>query len=152
MKRLSFSIDINRPLANVYGLARQVERHPEFLPEYLSCRVLKRGDRLLLERAAVVKGKKRTWQSWLSFDENAALRFVHEGGRLHGMQVTWRFEALNGAGTRMTITQDFHVGAFFPWFGRFLEDRIFAPQLTEIAQKVTRSFKRACETQEEAFI
>ena len=34
MTRLRFQTEIHRPLPEVYRLARQVERHPEFIADY----------------------------------------------------------------------------------------------------------------------
>jgi ribosome-associated toxin RatA of RatAB toxin-antitoxin module len=146
MIQLNYAIDIDRPLKDVYALARQVERHPEFLPDYLSCRVVERQpDRLLLERTALIRGKLEAWRSWVSFRENEGLYFVHQGGRLNGMQVTWQFNEESPRRTRMTITQTFHIRLPFPWVGSWLEKKVFGPKLSNIAQRVIRSFKRACE-------
>ena len=147
MTHLVYSIDIQRPLAEVYALARQVERQPEIMPDYLSCRVLQReGDRWLLERTAEIHGKIVAWQAWVSFRENEGLYFTHEGGRLDGMKVVWRFDSRGDQETRMTITQTFHIRHPLPGVGTIMEKWIFGPKLKNIAQRVVQSFKKACET------
>jgi len=134
-------------LADVYQLASQVERQPELMPDYLSCRVLERQpDRWLLERTAEIHGKAVAWRSWVRFRENEGLYFTHEGGRLDGMEVVWRFEARNDHETRMIITQAFRIRHPLPGVGALMEKWIFGPKLSDIAQRVIRSFKKACET------
>jgi ribosome-associated toxin RatA of RatAB toxin-antitoxin module len=151
MRKLAYSTDISRPLAEVYALASQVERQPEFMSDYLSCRILERQpERLLLERTAKIHGKIVAWQSWVSFRENEGLYFTHKGGRLDGMQVTWRFSSQDAHHTRMTITQTFHISHPLPWIGAFMERWVFGPKLSDIAQRVIQSFKRACEAPVEA--
>jgi len=68
MTTLDYSIEIDKPLTDVYALASQVERQPEFMPDYLSCKVIDRQpERMLLERSAKIHGKVNVWQSWVRF-------------------------------------------------------------------------------------
>ena len=146
MTKFTYSIEIARPLAQVYRLASQVERHPEMMPEYLSCCVLERQqERLLLERTAMIRGKILAWRSWASFRENEGIYFVHEGGPLNGMHVNWRFKSLGTDQTQMSITQEFHIRHPLPYVGAFLEQWIFGPKLRDIAERVIHSFKQASE-------
>ena len=44
MTKLTHTVEIQRPLSEVYGLARQVERYPEFLPGYVESRIVQRRE------------------------------------------------------------------------------------------------------------
>ena len=151
MTTLRFETEINRPLQEVYGLARRVERHPEFIADYLSCKILeRRGEDLLLERTAMIRGKVHPWRSWVHFVEDQGLYFVHQGGRLDGMLVSWEFSSKGPSCTAMTITQAFHVRMPLPWVGSLFEKIVIAPKLSDIARRVIQSFKQACESSVEA--
>ena len=145
MTRLKHVTDIHRPLKAVYSLAAQVDRYPEFLPQYLSSRILERqAGRVLLERQAVVRGQLHTWQSWVRFEEMSGIDFEHAAGPLKGMKVRWQFEALSPDTTRLTITHDIRVHRPF-LFGWLKEKILFAPSVSEMADRVIDGFKRACE-------
>lgn len=146
MTTLDYSIEIDKPLTDVYALASQVERQPEFMPDYLSCKVIDRQpERMLLERSAKIHGKVNVWQSWVRFRPDEGVYFTHEGGRLHGMQVNWRFQPDGPDRTRMTLSQTFNVRHPIPGVGAVLERWVFAPKLSDIARRVIRSFKTLCE-------
>ena len=117
MTTFTYTIDIARPLTDVYALARQVERQPEFMPDYLSCRVVERkGDQMLLERSAKIRGKVMMWQAWVRFQTNEGVYFTHHGGRLDGMKVDWVFHAAGDQQTHMTLTQTLDVRYGIPGF------------------------------------
>ncbi len=148
MARMTHSIDIERPLTEVYALARQVERYPEFMPDYLSSKVIERtpeGD--VVERSALVKGKLYVWKSRVTFQENEGVYFVHQEGPLHGMQVSWRFLSLDPSRTRLTITHTFQIQRKFPFLGQLLEAWYYKPNISDIAGRVVVGFKKACERQ-----
>jgi hypothetical protein len=98
----------------------------------------------------MIRGKVHAWQSWVHFVENQGLYFVHKGGRLHGMRVSWEFAPRNSFCTTMTITQAFDVRLPIPGIGSFLEKNVFGPKLSDIARRVMQSFKQACESSVEA--
>ncbi len=145
MTRLKHVTEIKKPLKAVYSLATQVDRYPEFLPQYLESRVLERQPgRLLLERKAIVRGKLHTWQSWVRFEDMASVDFEHAAGPLKGMKVRWHFEALSPDQTRLTITHDIRVRRPF-LIGWLKEKLLFAPSVSEMADRVIDGFKQACE-------
>jgi ribosome-associated toxin RatA of RatAB toxin-antitoxin module len=145
MTRLEHSVQIDRPLSDVYSLATQVDRYPEFLPGYLESRVIERrnGD-LLLERKAFVKGKIRQWRSWARFCPAEAIHFEHAEGPLKGMQVKWIFTAMSPHRTQLKIIHlfpDFRVFSL-AWIR---EKFIYRSGVNKMATQVVQSFKKACE-------
>src|SRR4030088_1653804 len=105
MTQLKHAIEIDRPIEDVYALAKQVERYPEFMKDYLTSQIVEHSpDGDVVERSAMVKGKLYTWKSRVSYQENEGVYFVHQEGPLHGMQVSWRFLELTPERTRLTIT------------------------------------------------
>jgi len=144
MTELKHAVEIQKPLGEVYALAREVERYPEFLPGYTESRIVKRsGDGALLQRAAVLRGKRVQWKSWVSWKENEAIHFTQEEGPLKGMRVTWRFVALSPASTQLTITHRYETPRSFG-MSRLVE-WIVKPRLNAIATQVIEAFKLACE-------
>jgi ribosome-associated toxin RatA of RatAB toxin-antitoxin module len=124
--RTSISIDIAAHPALVFALARDVERWPRLLPHYVSVTVLEhRPDGSMVARLVARRpilpvlgiGIPVTWRSrsW-SEPDGCRLRFVHQGGATHGMDVTWQIEPL-GDGARVTIEHDFRPRiAAWAWF------------------------------------
>ena len=145
MIRFEHSVEIDRPVSDVYSLAEQVERYPEFLPGYLESRIIaRRDDGILLERKAFVKGRMTQWRSWASFRPEQTIRFEHAEGPLKGMEVEWLFTARSAARTSLKITHLFP--AFRPfsrawWRGWF----VYGPGVRRMASQVVESFKLACE-------
>jgi ribosome-associated toxin RatA of RatAB toxin-antitoxin module len=149
MTRLEHSILINRPLTDVFALARQVETYPDFLPGYIESRIVeRRGETLLLQRAAIVRGKHYRWQSFVQFEENRAITFEQAEGPLRGMKVVWAFEAEDAEKTRVTITHEFQLTQPLG-LGRLLERFYFAPRISEIASQVVKALKRTCEVRDQ---
>jgi len=145
MQQLNHSVDIARPLPEVYQLARQVERYPEFLPGYIESSVQEiQKDRLLLARKAVMRGKIRAWKSWVRFTDNECIDFEHAAGLLKGMKVHWQFSASGPGRTRLEIIHRMQV-RWLLGLGRLFEKWVAAPQVSEMAEAVVRAFKNACE-------
>jgi ribosome-associated toxin RatA of RatAB toxin-antitoxin module len=147
MTRLEHGVLIRRPLAEVYALCRQVERYPEFLPDYRESKILSQiGDAFLLERAAVMKGQLYRWKSWARFKENQSIHFEHVEGPLRGMQVDWHFYPVHRVSTQVVIIHQFQIQR--PWgVGFFLEQFVFKPRLNGIAGQVVAALKEVCEAQ-----
>jgi len=81
MERLRHAVRIDRPLEDVYALARQVERYPAFLPGYTESRIIEERDgRYLLARAALIDGQTVRWKSWVWFTENESIDFEQSEG------------------------------------------------------------------------
>ena len=133
MTRLQHTAVIERPLRDTYRLAQQVERYPEFLPGYLESRIIERqGERLLLQRKALVEGEIKEWKSWASFLDSQTIVFEHAEGPLKGMTVTWEFNALSPNSTELAITHLF-------------ETDHYKPAIDHLANLVINAFKTACE-------
>ncbi len=145
MTRLEHAVEIERPLADVYARARDVERYPEFLPGYLHSRILEwQNGSALLERKALVRGKVRQWQSWVQFTDGRAIDFEHAAGPLKGMRVHWLFTAMAPRRTHLAIVHELELRRP-PIIGRWLEKWVYAPQVGEMAALVVRAFKIVCE-------
>lgn len=145
MTRLQHSAVIERSLSDVYALARQVERYPEFLPGYLESRILKyEEDRILLQRKALVNGELKEWKSWVSFQENETISFKHVEGPLTGMRVHWQFKALSPHHTELVMVHLFEIRQPVG-LGWFYERFVYKPKLDALAASVVEAFKKACE-------
>ncbi|HVO32509.1 MAG TPA: SRPBCC family protein [Elusimicrobiota bacterium] len=146
MTVLEHSIEINQAVARAFALARQVERYPEFMKDYLESRIIERGpDGDVVERAALVKGRRYVWKSRVRFQENRGVHFEHLEGPLHGMQVHWDFLPLAPNRTRLSITHRFRIAHALAPVGWALERWYYKPHINDIANRVVVSFKQACE-------
>ena len=113
----SIGIDVAAPPDLVFRLARDVERWPRLLPHYVAAGREGSPDadgRLIVRFVArrpllpvLGLGLPVAWRS-LTWSEPAErrLRFAPRGGATHGMDVTWRIDAV-GSGTRISIDHDF---------------------------------------------
>lgn len=145
MTRLSHSVIIDRPLSDVFQLATQVERYPEFLPGYLESRVVDREpQRFLLQRRGMVRGKIYEWRSWVKIAYPNHLEFEHAEGPLKGMRVEWTFNPQGPGKTLLKILHFIDIPKPRLW-GTLKERFFFAPRIAEAAQSVVDAFKVACE-------
>jgi coenzyme Q-binding protein COQ10 len=149
MKTFRHSINIGRPIDEVYALAKQVERYPQFMKDYLTSKIIeRRADGDLIERSSLVKGKLYSWKSLATYSENEGVYFVHQEGPLHGMKVSWRLTPQSSDTTVLTITHQLNVQRALPGVGWLLERFYYAPRIQDIASRVVVAFKEACERRE----
>jgi len=101
------SIHIHAPLDEVFHLAADVERWPDFLPHYRWVRGIRRDD----EAFVVEMAARRSWipVKWTSVQKVSSserwIRYEHIGGATKGMSVEWSFVPLDG-GIDVTIVHD----------------------------------------------
>ncbi|HEU5300443.1 MAG TPA: SRPBCC family protein [bacterium] len=104
MAEVSATTHIRAPLADVYRVAKDVERFPEFMPDVESIRVLERaGSRTVTEWVGLVQGRKIRWVEEDHWDDAAHLcTFRQREGDFTTYEGTWGFEAVP-EGTRTTL-------------------------------------------------
>ena len=108
------SIVIKGKLEDVYALAEDIERYPEFILSYEGSKVLNReGNKAIIERVAEIRGRQITWKSVATFHKNEGMEFEQIEGPLEGMIAKWIFERVP-EGTKITITHDFELQAPIP--------------------------------------
>lgn len=140
-------IEVAAPAELVFRLAREPLRWPMLLAHYERAREISRdGDSVVCEFVArrpfvpllgigiPVAWRSRTWAE----PDRLRLRFRHLAGATRGMDVTWRFEPIDG-GCRVTIEHDFRP-RLRPWAA--IVDRAFTKP---IASRTLRSFKAIAE-------
>jgi ribosome-associated toxin RatA of RatAB toxin-antitoxin module len=146
--RSTIGVDVLAPSDLVFRLARDVERWPRLLPHYVRVRPIeRRADgslvaQMIARRPIVpvlglglpVAWRARTW----SEDGPPRLRFAHLGGATGGMDVTWRFEPVDG-GCRVSIEHDFRPR--IPGWAAFIDAAFTRP----IASRTLASFKAIAE-------
>jgi ribosome-associated toxin RatA of RatAB toxin-antitoxin module len=101
---------IGAPLAEVFRVAKDVERFPEFMPDVQSIRILERnGPRLTVEWVGVMQGRKVRWVEEETWDDRAHrsdFRLVE--GDFSKFEGTWSFEAVP-EGTSTTLALDYEM-------------------------------------------
>jgi len=112
----AIDIRIAAPAAEVFRLARDVERWAELLPHYRRVTVrARRGDRVLAQMVAERRFGRLTipvtWRAvyWPEGEEPAdlRLRFRHVRGVTRGMDVTWHIRPDASGGCLVTIEHAF---------------------------------------------
>ncbi len=110
MAQVQASTIIRAPLDEVYRVAKDVERFPEFMPDVKSVRVLERTDGgTLTEWVGLVQGRKIRWIEDDVWDDTAHLcRFRQTEGDFTKYEGTWGFEA-TPEGTRTTLVLEYEM-------------------------------------------
>jgi ribosome-associated toxin RatA of RatAB toxin-antitoxin module len=104
MAEVSATTTIHAPLDEVYRVAKDVERFPEFMPDVESIRVLEReGSRTVTEWVGLVQGRKIRWVEEDHWDDAVHVcTFRQREGDFTTYEGRWAFEAVP-EGTRTTL-------------------------------------------------
>lgn len=110
MAKVGATTIILAPLDDVYELAKNVERFPQFMPDLESVRILERlnGD-TVTEWVGVVQGRKIRWVEDDKWDDAShTCRFHQREGDFTVYEGTWSFEAVP-EGTRTNLAVEFEI-------------------------------------------
>ena len=93
MAEVQATMIIRAPLADVYRVAKDVERFPQFMPDVESIRVLERqGSTIVAEWVGIVQGRKIRWVEEDQWDDAAHVsRFRQREGDFTKYEGTWSF-------------------------------------------------------------
>lgn len=143
---------VHAPVAAIFGLARDVESWPRYLPHY---RFVRYNERIpngsgIVEMAANRPFGAVAWPTWwrstMQVDDSApAIRFRHIGGITTGMDVEWSFEPV-ADGTHVRIL---HVWNGPPWplIGDFAARSVIGPVFVHgIASRTLAGLARIAES------
>lgn len=110
MAQVAATAFIQAPLDQVYGLAKDVEAFPSFMPDVESIRVLQRtGGHTLTEWVGVVQGRRVRWVEDDDWDDaRHTCTFRQREGDFTRYEGTWTFAAA-GQGTATTLAVDFEL-------------------------------------------
>lgn len=101
---------IRAPLEEVFRVARDVERFPDFMPDVQSIRILERdGPRLTVEWIGLMQGRKVRWveeETWDDAAHRSVFRLVE--GDFSKFEGTWAFQAVS-EGTSTTLDLDYEM-------------------------------------------
>ena len=105
------SILILGPIQEVYALAKDMERYPEFMPDVESVKVTERQEhRTVTEWETSVDGTPILWTEEDLFDDaNLTIEYKLIEGDLDKFEGTWTFTA-GRDGTEVTLTCDYDFG------------------------------------------
>jgi coenzyme Q-binding protein COQ10 len=137
------SIVVDAPARDVYELAKDQERFPEFMPDVDTVTVVERHpDRVLSRWKTLIEDAPIEWLEEDRFDD-AATRIDYRllEGDLDQFEGSWRFETTTG-GTLVTldVTYDFGVPALAELIGPTLEKKV-----RENADMMLAALKRQAE-------
>lgn len=104
-------IEINASPEQVYELAKNMERYPDFMPDVESINVVERGDnRTVTEWTTNVEGIPICWKEEDVFDdEQIKIGYRLLEGDLDKFEGDWTFTP-SESGTQVTLTVDFDFG------------------------------------------
>jgi len=135
---------IQVPLDKVYGLAKDVEAFPSFMPDVESVKVLEReGNRTVTEWVGVVQGRRVRWVEEDDWDDARHLcTFRQREGDFTTYEGRWTFAA-DGSGTRTALVVNFELE--LPLAGALLSNLLKA-----LVRKNLESMLQAMKTRLEA--
>lgn len=110
MAEVQATMFIRAPLADVYRVAKDIERFPQFMPDVESIRVLERhGSTVVAEWVGVVQGRKIRWTEEDQWDDAAHVsRFKQREGDFTTYEGTWSFTPAPG-GTQTTLVLNYEL-------------------------------------------
>lgn len=147
MMRTVDQIVVFAPIERVFGLAADVERWPALLPHYRYVRPIAPAPARGMDAYAMGAMRSRIpihWSATQRRDPEARrIAYHHIGGVTRGMDVEWRFEALDG-GVRVTIEHRLERGRplVASPLGQALVGELF---VRNVARQTLRGIKRAAE-------
>lgn len=110
MAHVTASTIIRAPLEEVFRVAKDVERFPDFMPDVQSIRILERdGSRLTVEWIGLMQGRKVRWveeETWDDAAHRSVFRLVE--GDFSKFEGTWAFQAVSD-GTSTTLDLDYEM-------------------------------------------
>ncbi len=106
------SIVVDAPARDVYDLAKDMERYPEYMPDVESVKVVRRtGNATVTEWETSVDGTPILWTEEDRFDEeNLTIAYHLIEGDLDKFDGEWRFESQDDGTTKVTLTVDYDFG------------------------------------------
>lgn len=112
MASVEASTVIRAPLDQVYALAKDVERFPQFMPDLESVTVLERTPRgTVTQWVGIVQGRKIRWIEEDDWDDlRRTCVFRQRSGDFSRYQGAWTFEALpEGVRTRLVVDYELDI-------------------------------------------
>ncbi|OGR88944.1 MAG: hypothetical protein A2992_06890 [Elusimicrobia bacterium RIFCSPLOWO2_01_FULL_59_12] len=137
------SILINCSQDSLYRFLSDVERHPEVLPGYLESRIVEQKDGFcVVQREAIIRGKRRRWKSEVWFEEGKAIHFRQAEGLLKGMRVDWCLEH-DSKMSRLKIIHELNLKP--RWRGWWIERWVAKSAIEQTARLVLEAIKNVAE-------
>ncbi len=111
MPYIKSSIEIKSPKKEVYELAKNMEKFPDFMRDVKEVRFIKKEkNETVTEWVTDIDGVAITWtEKELLDDENHLIKYELVEGDLDKFEGEWRFEDISG-NTKVTLTVDFDFG------------------------------------------
>ncbi len=111
MPYVESSISIQGRREDVYELAKDMEKFPQYMADVSSVKVVERDDNsTLTEWETLVEEIPICWKEMDEFDDRELqIKYRLIEGDLDKFEGIWKFEDLNGE-TRVTLTVDFDFG------------------------------------------
>jgi len=138
------SIVVDAPARDVYELAKDQERFPEFMPDVETVTVVERhADRVRSRWKTLIEDAPIEWLEEDRFDD-AAVRIDYRliEGDLDTFEGSWTFEATpEGTLVTLGVTYDFGVPTLAELIGPTLENKV-----RENAEMMLAALKREAET------
>jgi len=137
-------IVVDAPVRDVYELAKDQERFPEFMPDVETVRVLeRRPDSILTRWKTLVEDAPIEWTEEDRFDDDATrIDYKLLEGDLEKFEGSWKFEERDGATfVKLGIEYDFGVPTLAELIGPTL-----AKKVRENAEMMLAGLKKEAES------
>lgn len=110
MAQVTATTLIQAPLPEVYRVAKDIEKFPEFMPDVQSIRILDRaGSRITVEWVGLMQGRKIRWveeETWDDAAHRSTFRLVE--GDFSKFEGSWSFAPVSD-GTEAVLVLDYEM-------------------------------------------
>lgn len=144
MIKVRNTVVINAPRDEVFSVASDFERWPEFMPSYKEVKIVERTeDKMVIERMGQVIGKPAFWKSEVSLEPPKMIKAKQVKGPIPDMDIEWLFEELDGE-TKIVLVHNFEYKKI-PLIGGIIGRLIAAKIVRRMAQETLEDIKRRIE-------
>lgn len=137
------SIVIKGGLEEVFSVVWNVERYPEFIPEFEQTKILEQdNERVVMERRIKLGWFYPMWRSEMKAEGKKLIKFVHLSGILKEMETVWRFRETEGC-VEIRTFHNFEVK--IPILGRMITFIIWNAFVKRTAETMLKRMKKRVE-------
>ncbi len=140
------SIDIAAPRRQIYEMAKDMERYPEFMPDVEYVKILKRdGNQTVTRWKTLVEEAPIEWTEVDVFDDaNTRIDYRLIEGDLDKFEGAWKFEERDGiTNVVLTVDYDFGVPTLAELIGPILRKKVEENSLMMLQALKTRCESRS---------
>jgi len=137
------SIVIKGDIDEVFSVVQDVERYPEFMPQFKETEIIKKdGNKILVKRRIKIGCLPLDWQSEMVIGKDRWIKFTHLTGLLRGMETEWRFKETE-EGVEIRVFHNLEIK--IPIVGRIITFILWEAFIKKTAEIMLKKIKERVE-------